>query len=75
MQIICIFALQIGKTIVQWGLKEMINMDKELRLIVTRNCNYNCYFCHGEGVDKGTNEVFVRESMVGIQLLLQEESL
>ena len=33
-------------------------MDKELRLIVTRNCNYNCYFCHGEGVDKGTNEVF-----------------
>ena len=58
MQIICIFALQIGKTIVQWGLKEMIDMDKELRLIVTRNCNYNCYFCHGEGVDKGTNEVF-----------------
>ena len=33
-------------------------MDKELRLIVTRNCNYNCYFCHGEGVDKGSNEVF-----------------
>ena len=26
-------------------------MDKELRLVITRNCNFNCYFCHGEGVD------------------------
>lgn len=26
-------------------------MNKELRLIITRACNYNCYFCHGEGVD------------------------
>ena len=27
-------------------------MDKELRLIITRKCNYDCYFCHGEGVEK-----------------------
>ena len=33
-------------------------MDKELRLIVSRRCNYDCYFCHGEGVEKGTEEVF-----------------
>ena len=26
-------------------------MKKELRLIITRACNYNCYFCHGEGVE------------------------
>ena len=28
-------------------------MKKELRLIITRACNYNCYFCHGEGVEAG----------------------
>lgn len=33
-------------------------MDKELRLIISRRCNYDCYFCHGEGVEKGTKEVF-----------------
>ncbi len=36
-------------------------MDKELRLIISRRCNYNCYFCHGEGVEKGTKEVFDAE--------------
>ena len=30
-------------------------MEKELRLIITRACNYDCYFCHGEGVDKSCN--------------------
>lgn len=33
-------------------------MNKELRLIISRRCNYNCYFCHGEGVENGTKEVF-----------------
>lgn len=32
-------------------------MNKELRLIITRKCNYDCYFCHGEGVEKGTKEI------------------
>lgn len=31
-------------------------MNKELRLIVTRKCNFNCYFCHGEGVEKDKKE-------------------
>ena len=26
-------------------------MKTELSLITTRACNYNCYFCHGEGVE------------------------
>ena len=30
-----------------------VDMKKELRLIITRACNYNCYFCHGEGVEAG----------------------
>ncbi len=36
-------------------------MDKELRLIISRRCNYNCYFCHGEGVEKDAEEVFDSE--------------
>lgn len=32
-------------------------MNKELRLVITRNCNFDCYFCHGEGVEKGTKEM------------------
>lgn len=24
-------------------------MGRELRLLVTNNCNFNCYFCHKEG--------------------------
>lgn len=31
-------------------------MSKELRLIITRRCNYDCYFCHGEGVIKNVKE-------------------
>ncbi len=27
-------------------------MGRELRLIVTKDCNYQCYFCHHEGVKK-----------------------
>lgn len=30
-------------------------MEKELRLIITRACNFDCYFCHGEGVSKTCN--------------------
>lgn len=32
-------------------------MNKELRLIITRKCNYDCYFCHGEGVEKECKEL------------------
>ena len=34
-------------------------MDKELRLVITRKCNYNCYFCHGEGVEKTTKDLLL----------------
>lgn len=27
-------------------------MNQEIRLILTQACNYNCYFCHHEGVEK-----------------------
>ena len=27
-------------------------MGRELRLIVTQSCNYQCYFCHREGIEK-----------------------
>jgi molybdenum cofactor biosynthesis enzyme MoaA len=36
-------------------------MNKELRLVITRNCNFNCYFCHGEGVEIGTKNLFDAE--------------
>ena len=29
-------------------------MGRELRLIVTQSCNYQCYFCHKEGIEKST---------------------
>ena len=32
-------------------------MNQELRLIITRKCNFDCYFCHGEGVSKTTKEM------------------
>lgn len=27
-------------------------MKQELRIIITQACNYNCYFCHHEGLYK-----------------------
>ncbi|MDD2495537.1 MAG: hypothetical protein PHE29_10130 [Tissierellia bacterium] len=26
--------------------------DRELRLVVTKDCNYNCVFCHEEAVKR-----------------------
>ena len=34
-------------------------MKKELRLVLTRKCNYECYFCHGEGVSPSAKELMV----------------
>lgn len=36
-------------------------MEKELRLIITRACNYDCYFCHGEGVEKSCKSLLDAE--------------
>ena len=30
-------------------------MGRELRLIITKKCNYACYFCHEEGILKNVN--------------------
>lgn len=27
-------------------------MSRELRMIITQNCNYECYFCHREGIEE-----------------------
>ncbi len=27
-------------------------MSRELRMIITQNCNYQCYFCHREGIKR-----------------------
>ena len=32
-------------------------LKKELRLVLTRKCNYDCYFCHGEGVEKNCKDL------------------
>lgn len=36
-------------------------MQKELRLVITRHCNYNCYFCHGEGVDQNVKDLLTAD--------------
>lgn len=28
------------------------NYTKSIRILITPNCNYNCIFCHNEGVNK-----------------------
>ena len=30
-------------------------MGRELRMIITQDCNYKCYFCHREGIEKKCN--------------------
>ncbi len=32
-------------------------MKRELRLVLTRKCNYDCTFCHGEGVEKNCEDL------------------
>lgn len=33
-------------------------MSRELRLIITQNCNYQCYFCHREGIERDSKSIF-----------------
>lgn len=33
-------------------------MSRELRMIVTQNCNYECYFCHREGINRDCDSKF-----------------
>lgn len=36
-------------------------MKKELRLVITRKCNYDCYFCHGEGISNNVKDLMLAE--------------
>lgn len=37
-------------------------MKRELRLLLTSECNYNCFFCHREGVNPNSNkEAFIAD--------------
>ena len=33
-------------------------MSRELRMIITQNCNYECYFCHREGIERVCDSKF-----------------
>lgn len=33
-------------------------MSRELRMIITQNCNYDCYFCHKEGIERDCDSKF-----------------
>lgn len=43
-------SLQFIKFIKKQITKKKIRSNKELRLITTKKCNYNCAFCHHEGI-------------------------
>lgn len=34
------------------------NNERELRLVLTQNCNYSCVFCHGEGLQSKQTDNF-----------------
>lgn len=36
-------------------------MKKELRLVITRKCNYDCYFCHGEGISSNVKDLMIAD--------------
>ena len=38
-------------------------MNQELRIIVTQACNYNCYFCHREGLTKMKKNMLTAEDI------------
>ena len=37
------------------------NKNRELRMVVTQSCNYNCSFCHGEGLQTEQKDNFTPE--------------
>ena len=44
--------------------KKKIRANKELRLVYTRKCNYNCSFCHSEGIRKSIDEKLSTKDIV-----------
>ncbi len=43
------------------GKRAYQNKNRELRMVVTQSCNYNCYFCHGEGLQTKQKDNFTPE--------------
>lgn len=48
-------------------------IKKDLRLVITRNCNYDCYFCHGEGVERGTKELLNADDYAFFSMFCKEK--
>ena len=38
-------------------------VTRELRFLVTQRCNYNCVFCHGEGLQSTKNDLLTPEDI------------
>jgi cyclic pyranopterin phosphate synthase len=38
-------------------IKNTAVLHKILRILITKNCNYNCIYCHNEGMDNNTNDL------------------
>lgn len=48
-------------------------MSRELRMIITQNCNYQCYFCHREGIDRESKSILNNSDYEFLFSVCQEE--
>ena len=48
-------------------------MSRELRMIITQDCNYQCYFCHREGIERESKSVFDNTDYEYLFSVCQEE--
>ena len=48
-------------------------MSRELRMIITQDCNYQCYFCHREGIDRDSKTVLNSQDYEYLFSICQEE--
>lgn len=55
------------------NIKEDVEMSRELRIIITQNCNYQCYFCHREGVDRKSDSLLNSSDYEYLFSICQEE--
>lgn len=50
--------------------KKKIRARKELRLVYTQKCNYNCSFCHAEGIKNKIEEKLTNQEIVNFYKVL-----
>lgn len=64
------FLTKANKQFIEYVIKEIekrkIRAKKELRLIYTKKCNYNCNFCHGEGIKSWVQEKLSSADLVNL---------